>query len=261
MTHEILKPPPTSARIALGLTGTSIPTREHLRFQLDHALARDAVNAELDVPLLMRGLAQRDLECLSLHSAVHHASGKHERQSYLLRPDLGRRLSPASRELLEQHAAHATPDVVFVLADGLSAVAVERHALPLLEATLHLLGSEAWTLAPVCVVTHGRVAIGDDIGQILGARLAVVLLGERPGLSSADSLGAYLTWNPVPGRTDADRNCISNIRAEGLSYAAAAKRLAFYLSEARRRGLTGTALKQDLPAESLTGNGNLTGSA
>ena len=239
---EKSRPLPTSARISLGQTGPSIPTREQLRFQLDHALARDAVHAQLDIPMILRGIEERGLENIGLQSAVE-STGR-DRRAYLRRPDLGRRLHHDSAQTLLHHAStHAQPpDILLILADGLSALAVERHALPLLDALLPLLAPEQ-TIGPICIVSQGRVAIGDEIAHLLGAKLVVLLIGERPGLSSPDSLGAYLTWNPRPGRTDAERNCISNIRAEGLSYTEAAARIVFYLHEARRMETSGVALK------------------
>jgi ethanolamine ammonia-lyase small subunit len=230
----------TPARVALGRTGVSIQTRDLLDFQHAHALARDAVHARLEVAALTAAIGAIPFSgqspvVLRLHSAAV------DRSTYLQRPDLGRRLDESSRVLLAARA-RAETDLALIVADGLSALAVERHAAPLLEALLpHL---DGWLLAPICVVEQGRVAIGDEIGAALGAQLSVVLIGERPGLSSPDSLGAYITWQPRPGRTDAERNCISNIRAEGLSYAAAAIQLRFYLSEARHRRLTGVALKE-----------------
>jgi len=214
----------TPARVAIGRTGDSLPTAELLRFQLDHARARDAVHEPLDPASL----------------AVPHVlvrSAAPDRATYLRRPDLGRRLAP------DADLAHGDYDAAFVVVDGLSAPAVHRHALPLLEAVTPLLAS--WRLAPLTVVLQGRVAIGDEIGERLGARLVVVLIGERPGLTSPDSLGAYLTWDPRPGRTDADRNCISNIRPEGLSYQAAAGTLVFLMAAARSRRLSGVALKDE----------------
>ncbi|HEY4050146.1 MAG TPA: ethanolamine ammonia-lyase subunit EutC [Acidobacteriaceae bacterium] len=221
----------TPARIALKRAGVSVGTAPLLEFELAHALARDAVRAAMDARMLLDELRRQGLEALALKSRAP------DRETYLKRPDFGRMLSKES-------AAQLTPgeyDLVFVIADGLSAVAVERHALRLLQATLPLI--TGWRLAPICVVEQGRVAIGDAIGECLTAQLAVVLIGERPGLSSPDSLGAYITWRPGRGRKDAERNCISNIRQEGLSYEAAARRLLFYLTEARRRQLTGVALK------------------
>jgi ethanolamine ammonia-lyase small subunit len=207
---------------------------ELLSFQLDHALARDAVHAELDTNLLIRGLDYRNLEPVLLHSAAP------DRRSYLRRPDLGRTLDSNSAELLQQRSAEQC-DILFIVADGLSALAIEHHALPLLDAILSHLIANPRSLIPI--VSQARVAIGDEIGELLNAKLTVLLIGERPGLSSPDSLGVYLTWNPRPGRTDAERNCISNIRADGLSYTDAAARISFYINEAERLHATGIALK------------------
>jgi ethanolamine ammonia-lyase small subunit len=232
----------TPARVSLGQAGPAIPTREQLRFQLDHALARDAVHARLDVAALVRELQRRGMDCIALRSAVAEEQGGGDRRVYLRRPDLGRRLHAKSAEELRERAAGAArePEAVFVIADGLSALAVERHAAALLDEVAR----EGFRATPVCLVSDGRVAVGDEIGAALQARLVVVLIGERPGLSSPDSLGAYITWNPRPGRTDAERNCISNIRAEGLSYREAARRLAYYMNEARRLEMTGVLLKE-----------------
>jgi len=242
MSDDLVRQLPSSARVSLGITGPAIPVQEHLRFQLDHALARDAVHASLDVATLERGLHARGLSSLTLQSSAASASvgSGGRRDVYLRRPDLGRTLHSASRALLESVAA--TPaDVVFVLADGLSSHAIERHALALLDATLPLLPTALST--PVVIATQARVALGDEIGQLLHTRLVVVLIGERPGLSSPDSLGVYITWDPQPGRNDAERNCISNIHAEGLSYEAAAERIAYFVREAHRLQLTGVRLK------------------
>jgi ethanolamine ammonia-lyase small subunit len=218
----------TNARVALGRTGNSPPTAELLRFQLDHARARDAVYAELD---------PRELP--GPHVLVH--SSARDRSVYLRRPDLGRALSEASRMQLSR----GEYDAAIVMADGLSALAVQRHAAPLLEALTPLLAEE-WRLAPLTVALQGRVAIGDEIGERLGARLTVMLIGERPGLTAPDSLGIYLTYGPRAGRTDAQRNCISNIRPEGLGYAAAAAHLHFLMTESRLKKLTGVGLTASL---------------
>jgi ethanolamine ammonia-lyase small subunit len=237
----------TSARVALGRAGPAIPTSEQLRFQLDHALARDAVHANLDVPALLHALQQRKIESLALESAATAAPGQDARQIYLRRPDLGRTLHPDSVIALKQLSVdtHEKPDIIFIIADGLSALAVERHALPLLEATMNLLSHEQWIIGPTSIVTQARVAIGDEIGQLLHAQLTVMLIGERPGLSAPDSLGVYITWQPRPGRTDAERNCISNIRHEGLSYAEAAQRIIFYINGAKQLQCTGVRLKEN----------------
>jgi ethanolamine ammonia-lyase small subunit len=216
----------TPARVALGRTGHSLPTRELLRFQLDHARARDAVYEALDP-------ASLGVPHILLHSAAP------DRETYLRRPDLGRRLRAAD----ESAICPGAYDAAFVIADGLSAPAAHRHAVPLLEAVLPKLAN--WRIAPLTVVLQGRVAIGDVIGQRLGAAIAVVLIGERPGLTSPDSLGVYMTWEPRPGRSDAERNCISNVRAEGLSYEAAACMLAFLMNAARSRQLSGVGLKHE----------------
>jgi ethanolamine ammonia-lyase small subunit len=229
----------TPARIGLERAGVSLATAPLLDFQLAHARARDAVHAAIDVRMLCDELRRSGLSALALESKAN------DRGTYLRRPDLGRTLSANSAALL-------TPgeyDVVFVIADGLSALAAERHALRLVREVLP--GIPGWRLAPVCVVEQGRVAVGDAIGEALHAPLAVVLIGERPGLSSPDSLGAYITWEPRTGRKDAERNCISNIRDEGLSYAAAAARLHYYMQEASRRHMTGLGIKD--PAEDLAG--------
>jgi len=228
----------TPARVALGRTGVSQQTRDVLSFQLSHARARDAVHAEIDAPALVASIAAlvRNAPVIRLHSAAP------DRTTYLQRPDLGRILDQSSRNTLAGFAP-ASAGVVFVVADGLSALAVERHAPALLAEVLPRLIS--FTLAPICIVVQGRVAIGDEIGSAFGADLGVVLIGERPGLSSPDSLGAYITWQPRPGRTDAERNCISNVRTEGISYALAARKLHFLMQEARSLKLSGVRLKED----------------
>ena len=218
----------TPARVALGRTGHSLPTAELLRFQLDHARARDAVYENLNPAWLE-----------SPHIVL--TSAARDRRTYLRRPDLGRILGQESRAKLAQ----GDYDAAVVIADGLSAPAIHHHALKLMESFLPKLAEEGWRMAPLTVVFGGRVAIGDEIGQRLGARQVLVLIGERPGLTSPDSLGIYLTWDPRPGRTDAERNCISNVRTEGLSYGVAAHKLLFLMREARARKLSGVRLKED----------------
>jgi ethanolamine ammonia-lyase small subunit len=228
----------TPARVGLGRTGASQQTCDLLAFQSAHAQARDAVYARLDAPAMAAAIGEATGgEVLRLHSAAA------DRATYLQRPDLGRRLDSASRTALPAFASdHGGPwELVLVVADGLSALAVERHAAPLIKALLPRV--EGWKIAPVCVVEQGRVGIGDEIGEVVGAECCLVLIGERPGLSSPDSLGAYITWQPRVGRTDAERNCVSNIRGEGLSYEQAAAQITYYLTEARRRRLTGVELK------------------
>lgn len=228
----------TPARIALGRSGISQPTVPQLAFQLAHAQARDAVHRRLDAEALERALAALGVTTLRLHSAAA------DRPIYLQRPDLGRRLDETSAQRLEARPKAGGADLALVIADGLSALAVERHAVPLVAALREVLGAD-WRLAPVAIVEQGRVAVGDPVGAALGAEIVVVLIGERPGLSSPDSLGLYVTWAPQPGRLDAERNCISNVRPEGLPVDAAAQRLAWLLNEARRRRLTGVALKDE----------------
>ena len=244
----------TQARIALGHAGTSLPTRPHLEFQLAHARARDAVHRALDAEALRAPLAACGLQLHRLHSAAG------DRHTYLQRPDLGRKLDVRSREqLLELRAskAGADADVLFVLADGLSARAIQDNAVPLLNQIVPRLSADGFVVAPLAItVEQGRVAVGDEIGELLGVRLVALLVGERPGLSSPDSMGIYLSYAPRSGMTDAERNCISNIRPEGLSYALAAHKLHYLIGEACRRGLTGVTLKDEAsdPANSLDSN-------
>ncbi|WP_443200736.1 ethanolamine ammonia-lyase subunit EutC [Pseudomonas sp. GM48] len=236
----------TPARIALGRTGTSIPTRAQLDFQYAHAQARDAVHLPFDHAALNSQLAERGRESLLLHSAAT------DRNMYLQRPDLGRKLSDASAQTLRDYAAThpGGVDLVIVVADGLSALAVHRHTLPFL-ARFEEQMADDWTIAPVILVEQGRVAVADEIGELLGAKMTVILIGERPGLSSPDSLGLYFTYNPKVGLTDAWRNCISNVRLEGLSYGMAAHRLLYLMREACRRQLSGVNLKDEAQVQTL----------
>jgi ethanolamine ammonia-lyase small subunit len=230
----------TPARIALGRTGVSLPTSEHLAFQLAHARARSAVHHVIDLSKLVQDL-------LRFGAAVEVHSAAPDRPTYLQRPDLGRRLSPASAKKLGAEVKGPF-DIAYVVADGLSAYAVEKNIVPFLEAMLPLSDKAGWRRAPLIVAGQGRVALGDEIGSIIGARMVAMLIGERPGLSSPDSLGIYLTYKPKVGLTDADRNCISNVRAEGLSYAEAAYKLHYLASEALRRKLSGVNLKDEAEA-------------
>jgi ethanolamine ammonia-lyase small subunit len=236
----------TQARIALGRAGHSLPTQAHLQFQWAHAQARDAVHIPLDAAALCAQLSTLGLDVLQLHSAAP------DRATYLRRPDWGRKLDAPSQGVLQAWRAArpsaAAPEVCFVLADGLSALAIVGHAVPLLQAVLSkwkLNPQTQPTLAPVCVVSQGRVAVGDDVAERLGAQLVVVLIGERPGLSSPDSMGIYLTWAPRVGRIDAERNCISNIRPEGLPVDQAADKLLQLMRQAQALQLTGVDLKDD----------------
>lgn len=222
----------TSARVGLARTGVSQTTRDLLDFQRAHAQARDAVHAVLDSRTLAAEIA-----ALTHQPVLRLQSAAKDRATYLRRPDLGRTLDAENHSRLQP----GDWDLAIVIADGLSAIAIERNVLLLLRALLPQL--DGWRIAPICVVEQGRVAIGDEIGEALGAKLSVVLIGERPGLSSPDSLGIYITWAPRLGRTDAERNCISNVREGGLSYAEAAAQLLSYITAARQQHLTGVALK------------------
>lgn len=243
----------TQARIALGRTGTSMPTKEVLDFSLAHAMARDAVHLALDADALEAGIQAQGFATIQVHSRAP------DRASYLLRPDWGRSLDEASLSKLidnknagnASNAAAAPIDFLMVVGDGLSSLAVSRHAQPLLEEIRNALPSE-WTMGPVVIASQARVAIADEVGEALGARIVVMLIGERPGLSSPDSLGIYLTHAPKRGCSDADRNCISNVRPDGLSYAAAAKKLVWLAKEAHRLKLSGVALKDESDIQEIS---------
>ncbi len=225
----------TQARVALGRAGNGLPTGAHLAFQAAHAAARDAVHAALDVAALRAELTALGIDSVAVRSEAA------DRHTYLLRPDLGRRLRAADRPmLLPQPGAFA-----FVVCDGLSAAAVARHAVAVLALVVPALQAQGIAVAPVVVAEQGRVALGDDIGEALGAEAVAVLIGERPGLSAADSLGIYLTWQPWRGRTDAERNCISNIRPEGFPPAAAADKLLWLIGAMRRLRRSGIGLKDE----------------
>jgi ethanolamine ammonia-lyase small subunit len=227
----------TNARIALGRAGSSLPTAPLLAFNLSHAQARDAVHQPLDVAALHTSLSTAGFDTLDADSAAP------DREHYLRRPDLGRKLDDESTARLRDYARSAPAgfDVVFVVADGLSAHAAARHAVPLLERMRAKL--TGMSIGPIVIARQARVALGDGIGELLRARIVVMLIGERPGLSSPDSLGIYLTYEPRTGKSDAERNCISNVRPEGLGYDAAAFKLHYLLTEAARLKLTGVRLK------------------
>jgi len=227
----------TAARIGLPRSGASLATAPLLEFRLAHARARDAVHAPLDEAKLATDLATLGLPVLTIASAAA------DQQQFLMRPDLGRRLAEGAAAQLAAHTA--TYDVVFVISDGLSATAVQAHASPLLAQVLPRLTAQGWRIAPLVIVRHGRVAIGDAVASALGAQIAVALIGERPGLSAPDSMGAYLTFAPTARTTDAERNCISNIRPEGLGYGDAAATLVQLLAAMRARRVSGVALKDD----------------
>ncbi|MBD9664293.1 ethanolamine ammonia-lyase small subunit [Variovorax paradoxus] len=227
----------TPARLALGRAGAGMPTDETLRFGWAHAMARDAIHAALDVDALEATLQQQHWQVMRVRSRAE------DRTTYLRRPDLGRQLDPADAQRLRT-AATSDCDVCLVVGDGLSSLAVARHAAPLLAALRAQLPPET-RFSPVVIATQARVALADEVGELFGAALSVMLIGERPGLSSPDSLGIYLTHSPKRGRHDAERNCISNVRPEGLPCEAAAFKLAWLMREALRRGLTGVGLKDE----------------
>ncbi|GEP10498.1 ethanolamine ammonia-lyase subunit EutC [Methylobacterium gnaphalii] len=231
----------TPARIGLGRAGAGLPTREVLSFGLAHAQARDAVHAPLDAVAVVAAIEGLGFSSLTV------ASQAADRAAYLRRPDHGRRLSEVSEAALKQ-AAGEPVDLAIVVADGLSARAVHEGAAALLVALKPLVQKSGWSLAPVVIALQARVALGDAVGEFLKARAVAVLIGERPGLSSPDSLGVYLTFAPRHGRSDAERNCISNIRPAGLSYELAAFKLHWLIEQALTRGLTGVNLKDESDA-------------
>lgn len=231
----------TPARVGLGRTGVSLPTARHLELQEALALAREAVREEFNAEALATELQRSGIETVECNSAAP------DRNIYLRRPDLGRRLASESRLRL-QSFAHEAFDLALVVADGLSAAASRLHAAPLLGALRECLPSTLWHFTPAVLVHQGRVAVGDEVAEILGARAVLVLIGERPGLSSTDSLGAYVTWAPRVGRHDSERNCVSNIRAAGMTTADAARTLAAMLTAAREHQLSGVALSRLLIA-------------
>jgi len=227
----------TTARIGLGRTGASIPLTQLLAFNLAHAHARDAVYSDLDLDKLSGELEQFELPVLQLHSKAAY------REQYLQRPDLGRQLDNDAVAQLNDYAANC--DIVIAIADGLSATAVNHYAVDLLKALMPQLLTAGFKLSPICLVKQGRVAIADDIGIHLNVKLSLILIGERPGLSAADSMGAYLTFNPRPGLTDESRNCISNIRPHGLSFKQASKKVFYLIQESFKRKLSGVVLKDN----------------
>ncbi len=239
----------TDARIAMGRCGVSLPTRHHLDFQLAHARARDAVHHSLDGDEVQLAFESLGMTVIRLRSAAE------SRATYLQRPDLGRKLLAEDARTLSAMVENLQPapaeghrfDLVLVVADGLCAQAVEASATELIRELLPMANEAGWRLAPLALVEQGRVAIGDEIGGTLGAEVVAVLIGERPGLSSPDSLGIYLTYAPCPGLTDERRNCISNVRPAGLLPALAAEKLFYLVAEARRRKLSGVELKDELP--------------
>ena len=228
----------TAARIAMGRAGTSIPLQHLLQFNLAHAHARDAVYSVLDAHALVEGLTRQGLSVIQIRSQARN------RQEYLQRPDLGRLPDEFSLQAIRQYTAFPC-DVSIIIADGLSARAINAHAVPLLDILTVMLQSAGLTLAPFCVAAQARVALADPVAHALQARLSIILIGERPGLSAADSMGAYITYKPRPALTDESRNCVSNIRPQGLPYQPAAEKIFYLVQEALRRGLSGVQLKDD----------------
>jgi len=234
----------TEARIALGRAGVSLPTKQHLQFQLSHAMARDAVHSTLDFPSLkseIDRLSGNGKETLILSSSAT------DRQIYLQRPDLGRTLSTDSRLLLKEEVrTESPPDLSLVIGDGLSASAISRNLIPFLEAFLPLLNESGMNFSHPCLVNQCRVALGDEVAFITGASVSVVIIGERPGLSSPDSMGIYMTWSPIPGETKDDkRNCISNIRPGGMTAEEASRKLIYLLQQSFQKRISGVALKDE----------------
>jgi ethanolamine ammonia-lyase small subunit len=232
----------TPARVGLGRAGASLPTKALLEFTLDHARARDAVHAAFDVAALTRGLNDLGLEAFNVASRVQ------SRMEYLRRPDLGRMLDPASQHLLASHT-DGSCQLAIVVGDGLSPPAVNAHAIEVVRSLVPRLAADGIEVGHAVVASGARVALGDEIGVILGARMIVMLIGERPGLSASDSLGAYLTFAPMVGLTDEKRNCVSNIHRSGLGHDEAAFRIAWLIREGLARGLSGVALKDESGAQ------------
>jgi ethanolamine ammonia-lyase small subunit len=248
-TNNISAPDPwtqlknfTRARIAIGRVGSSLPTKEVLDFGLSHAMARDAVHLPLDVDALEADIKNQNFPTIRAKSMAP------DRASYLLRPDLVQ---------LQNHQQTKPIDFLIVVGDGLSSLAVARHVAPLLAEMRNHLPSD-WHTGHVVIASQARVALGDEIGQALNAKIVAMLIGERPGLSSPDSLGIYLTYNPKLGLSDADRNCISNVRPEGLQYATAAKKLVWLAKEAMRLKVTGVALKDESDVQEIGSQAKLT---
>lgn len=226
----------TSARIALGSIGVAIPIKEVLQFRLAHAHARDAVYAQLNEAKLLEQLQQFNLPVYTLHSKATN------RENYLQQPGLGRQLSEAAVQQLQDSSA---ADITIILADGLSATAINKHAVPLMEILLPMLQQAGFTIAPISLVQQGRVAVGDEVASLLKAKFSILLIGERPGLSSPDSLGAYLTYMPKPGLTDERRNCVSNVHAGGLDLNVAAEKILYLTTAAFRLQYSGVSLKDN----------------
>lgn len=237
----------TDARIAIGRAGCSIPTSAMLEFQLAHAQARDAVYQALDHGLIQQQLNHIGLECLLVQSQAQN------KEEYLKRPDLGRLLNTESKHLLQEYVAASTAsvDVCIVIGDGLSALAIEENALPFIAALHEHIITEHWTLAPIIIAQGSRVALGDPVSEIFRAKMLVMLIGERPGLSSPDSMGIYYTWEAKSGVLDSKRNCISNVRPAGLSIPIATQRLLNLMKNSKQLGFSGVNLKDEHQVQSI----------
>ncbi|MDT3401780.1 ethanolamine ammonia-lyase subunit EutC [Mucilaginibacter terrae] len=227
----------TAARIALGRTGNSIPLKQSLELKLAHAHARDAIYSHMDVEGLSQAVKAYHVPVINVHSCAEL------REQYLQRPDLGRLLQEQSIQNLQASAGDY--DICVILADGLSAEALNENAVPLLNLVLPLLKEAGYKLSPIIFAQQARVALADHVGHHLGAKFSIIFIGERPGLSAADSIGAYLTYNPKPGLTDEARNCVSNIRPQGLPFEVAAQKIFYLVQEAFRLKLTGVNLKDN----------------
>lgn len=227
----------TEARLGIERSGHSTGIKESFNFKLDHARARDAVYSNLDVGLLKEQIESTGSEVILLKSKAP------DRETYLKRPDYGRVLSQDSLDHLSAYSKNY--DVLIIVADGLSAIAIQGHFLPMIRLTLSMINEAELTLAPICIVEQGRVAIGDQIGEILKSKLSVLFIGERPGLSSPNSMGCYLTYQPKTGLTDESRNCISNIRNRGLPYKEAAEKLLYLIRASLKKQISGTGLKDE----------------
>lgn len=249
----------TDARIGLGRSGVSIPTSHSLEFQLAHAQAQDAVHLPLDVEYVVEQLNNNNLNTETYLPILLHSQAIN-RTVYLQRPDLGRKLNGDSAETLKKINLNKDEpfDLSIVIVDGLSSLAIKENAVNFIERLLSELtnDNQKWKIAPFTIVQQGRVAVGDEVGELLKAKISLVLIGERPGLSSPDSLGLYLTWNPKVGLTDASRNCISNVRSEGLSYEEAVKKTMYLLKESRRLELSGVNLKDRTTNDVIENNIN-----
>ncbi|EAT12673.1 ethanolamine ammonia-lyase subunit EutC [Bermanella marisrubri] len=239
----------TDARIGLGRAGTSLPTHEWLSFQLSHAKAQDAVHKEFDVEKLYEQIDSRPWNTFGVTRVKSEAQ---DRAQYLQRPDLGRQLRSEDIKRLKTQRSLKPYDVAFLICDGLSAIAVEQNTTLFLDHLVPKLIAHHWSVAPIVIAEQGRVALGDDVAEAIGAKCIVVLIGERPGLSSPDSLGLYLTWAAERGCNDAMRNCISNIRPKGLNYSLASQKAWYLLQESRRLQLSGVNLKENADIASLS---------